>query len=44
MTFSEVDRGDSIALHLQVAAEIRRAIADGEASQGERLPPDLVIV
>lgn len=39
MTFSEVDRGDSIALHLQVAAEIRRAIADGEASQGERLPP-----
>ena len=39
MTFSEVDRGESIALHHQVAAEIRRAIADGEAAEGERLPP-----
>ena len=26
-------------LHEQVAAEIRRAIAEGEAKQGERLPP-----
>jgi DNA-binding transcriptional regulator YhcF (GntR family) len=26
-------------LHAQVAAEIRRAIAEGEAKPGERLPP-----
>src|SRR5665213_2996770 len=35
----EVDKSESLALHEQVAAEIRRAIADGEAKQGERLPP-----
>jgi GntR family transcriptional regulator len=35
----EVDRGDPLPLHDQVAAEIRRAIAVGEASPGERLPP-----
>lgn len=34
-----VDHGDRIDLHEQVAAEIRRAIADGEARPGERLPP-----
>ena len=34
----KVDRSDSLALHDQVAAEIRRAIADGEAGPGERLP------
>jgi len=28
-----------VALHDQVAAEIRRAICDGEAKPGERLPP-----
>jgi GntR family transcriptional regulator len=35
----KVDRNDSADLHEQVAAEIRRAIADGEARPGERLPP-----
>ena len=35
----KVDRSEDIALHDQVAAEIRRAIAAGEASPGERLPP-----
>jgi len=35
----KVDRSDSMALHEQVAAEIRRAIADGEAAPGERMPP-----
>ncbi len=34
----KVDRLDPLALHDQVAAEIRRAIADGEAAPGERLP------
>ena len=34
-----VDRGDPMLLHDQVAAEIRRAIADGEVGPGERLPP-----
>lgn len=34
----KVDRADPLALHDQVAAEIRRAIADGEAGPGERLP------
>ena len=34
----KVDRTDPLALHEQVAAEIRRAIADGEAGPGERLP------
>lgn len=34
----KVDRSDPLALHDQVAAEIRRAIADGEAAPGERLP------
>jgi GntR family transcriptional regulator len=34
-----IDRDDSLALHDQVAAEIRRSLADGEAAPGERLPP-----
>ena len=33
-----VDRSDPTPLHEQVAAEIRRAIAEGEASPGDRLP------
>jgi GntR family transcriptional regulator len=35
----KVDRGEPTDLHVQVAAEIRRAIAEGEARPGERLPP-----
>jgi GntR family transcriptional regulator len=35
----EIDRGNQTDLHEQVAAEIRRAIANGEAKPGERLPP-----
>ena len=35
----EIDPSDPQPLHEQVAAEIRRAIAEGEAAPGERLPP-----
>jgi GntR family transcriptional regulator len=35
----KVDKTDPTDLYEQVAAEIRRAIADGEATPGERLPP-----
>jgi GntR family transcriptional regulator len=35
----KIDRRDMLDLHEQVAAEIRRAIAEGEAKPGERLPP-----
>jgi GntR family transcriptional regulator len=35
----KIKRDSPLALHDQVAAEIRRAIADGEAKPGERLPP-----
>ena len=34
----KVDHSETVSLHDQVAAEIRRAIADGEAGPGERLP------
>jgi GntR family transcriptional regulator len=35
----KVDRSEPVAVFDQVAAEIRRAILDGEARPGERLPP-----
>jgi GntR family transcriptional regulator len=35
----KVDRSDPTPLHEQVAALIRRSIADGDAAPGERLPP-----
>lgn len=35
---SKIDPAEPTPLYLQVAAEIRRAIAEGEARPGERLP------
>jgi len=35
----KVDRSTGGLLHDQVAGEIRRAIAEGEAGPGQRLPP-----
>src|SRR5438270_13815591 len=35
----KVTQDEPLQLHEQVSAEIRRAIADGEAKPGERLPP-----
>jgi DNA-binding transcriptional regulator YhcF (GntR family) len=35
----KIDRRDPTDLYEQVAAEIRRAIAEDEAKPGERLPP-----
>lgn len=34
-----IDKADPTDLYAQVAAELRRAIAEGEAAPGERLPP-----
>ena len=39
MALVKVTRDDPSLLHEQVAAQIRRAIAEGEARPGERLPP-----
>jgi GntR family transcriptional regulator len=39
MIHVKVDKADPTDLYEQVASEIRRAIADGEATPGERLPP-----
>lgn len=39
MALVKVNRDGPSLLHDQVAAQIRRAIADGEAGPGERLPP-----
>jgi GntR family transcriptional regulator len=38
LALTEVDRAAPTLLHDQVAAEIRRAIANGEAKPGERIP------
>ncbi|WP_327675132.1 GntR family transcriptional regulator [Kitasatospora sp. NBC_00458] len=35
----KLDAGDSRPLHEQVAGAIRRAVAEGECTAGERLPP-----
>ena len=35
----KIDRNERLGLHEQAAAELRRAIAEGEARPGERLPP-----
>jgi len=39
MLHVKIDKQEPTELFEQVAAEIRRAIADGEAKPGERLPP-----
>ncbi|MGD0055962.1 MAG: GntR family transcriptional regulator [Acidimicrobiales bacterium] len=38
LTLARLDRSDPTLLHEQVAGEIRRAIARGEAGPGERIP------
>lgn len=38
LRLAAVNRNDPTLLHEQVAVELRRAIAQGEASPGERLP------
>jgi GntR family transcriptional regulator len=38
LALPEVDRDEPMPLHEQVAGSIRRAIAEGEAKAGERIP------
>jgi GntR family transcriptional regulator len=38
LVLDRVDRRDAMLLHEQVAAEIRRAISEGEALPGEKIP------
>jgi GntR family transcriptional regulator len=38
MRLGEIDKSEPLPLHEQVAAEVRRAIAEGEARPGDRLP------
>lgn len=38
-TALQINTASSVPLHQQVEASIRRAIADGEAGPGDRLPP-----
>jgi GntR family transcriptional regulator len=38
ITVPAIDRSDPTPLHEQVAAAIRRAIAEGEAGPGDRIP------
>ena len=38
MKMRQVNKDDSVALYDVVAAELRRAIADGEAGPGDRMP------
>ena len=35
----KINRAEGTELHEQVAGELRRALAEGEAKSGERLPP-----
>ena len=46
LTLSAADRSDPTPLHEQVAAAIRRAISEGEAGPGDRVPQarDLAVV
>jgi GntR family transcriptional regulator len=39
MRTPEVNRNGAVSLYSQVAVDMRRAIVDGEAAPGERLPP-----
>jgi GntR family transcriptional regulator len=43
MFLLRLDERDSSPLYQQIAAAIRRAIAEGELSRGERLPPARVV-